>query len=88
MEYIGSHDPSSWGEQWRCCAKSGKSARRYAVVDMQAVILNIEDGKKARADLEKEIKSKEKELIGRKKELDKMNKDWQEQMPLLERGRS
>ena len=50
---------------------------------MQAVILNIEDGKKARADLEKEIKSKEKELIGRKKELDKMNKDWQEQMPLL-----
>ncbi|SME99599.1 OmpH family outer membrane protein [Pseudobacteriovorax antillogorgiicola] len=63
-------------------ANSPKSAR-YAVVDMQAVILNVEEGKKARADLEKEIKAKEKELLGRKQELDKMNKDWQEQSPLL-----
>ena len=59
------------------------STSRYAVVDMQAVILNVDEGKKARASLEKEIKAKEKELLGRKQELDKMNKDWKEQAPLL-----
>ena len=63
-------------------AKSTKTAR-YGVVDMQAVILNVEEGKKARAELEKEIKAKEKELLARKAELDKMNKDWKEQSPLL-----
>ena len=51
------------------------STSRYAVVDMQAVILNVDEGKK--------IKAKEKELLGRKQELDKMNKDWKEQAPLL-----
>lgn len=59
----------------------GKS--RYAVVDMQRVILSVEEGKKARADLEKEIKGKEKDLLKKKEELDKMNKDWREQSPLL-----
>ena len=63
-------------------AKSSKNAS-YAVVDMQAVILNVEEGKQARASLEKEIKTKEKELLGRKAELDKMNKEWKDQAPLL-----
>ena len=31
---------------------------KYAVVDMQKVILNVEDGKVARAKLEKEMKAK------------------------------
>ena len=44
--------------------------RKYAVVDMQAVILNVEEGKVARTDLEKEIKDKEKELQKQKEELD------------------
>jgi len=62
-------------------AKTGETA--YAVVDMQAVILNVADGKNARSDLEKEIKGKESELQQQKDELDKLNKDWKTQAPLL-----
>ena len=40
-------------------AKTGDG--QYAVVDMQAVILNVKEGKEARESLEKEIKEKEKE---------------------------
>ena len=53
------------------------------MVDMQAVILNVEDGKKARADLEKEIKAKEAEFMSQKTELDKLNKDWKENAAVL-----
>ena len=56
---------------------------KYAVVDMQAVILNVEEGKQARASLEKEIKDKQKQLSGKKEELDKMNQEWTKQAPLL-----
>lgn len=56
---------------------------KYAVVDMQAVILNVGEGKTARAKLEKEIKAKEKELMKRKGELDKLNKEWTQQAALL-----
>lgn len=56
---------------------------KYAVVDMQAVILNVEEGKAARSKLETEIKAKEKELLKRKDELDKLNKEWTEQAALL-----
>ena len=57
--------------------------RKYAVVDMQAVILNVEEGKTARSDLEKEIKEKEKELLKQKGELDKMNDEWKTKASLL-----
>ena len=63
-------------------AKSNSSGS-YAVVDMQAVILNVAEGKKARADLEKEIKGKEAELMKKKKELDTLNKSWKDQAALL-----
>lgn len=56
---------------------------KYAVVDMQAVILNVEEGKAARSGLEKEIKDKQAELGKRKAELDKMNEEWTKQAPLL-----
>lgn len=56
---------------------------KYAVVDMQNVILNVEEGKSARAGLEKEIKEKQQELGKRKEELDKMNEEWTKQAPLL-----
>lgn len=62
-------------------AKPGEG--KYGVVDMQAVILNVEEGKQARASLEKEIKDKEKDLLKKKEELDKMNEDWKKQAPLL-----
>ena len=63
-------------------ADTGKKSK-YAVINMQQIILNVEEGKKARSALEVEIKAKEKELMTKKKELDKMNKDWKSQAPLL-----
>lgn len=59
------------------------TAGRYGVVDMQQVILMVEEGKAARAQLEAEIKAKETELTKQKQELDKMNKDWKDQAALL-----
>jgi outer membrane protein len=56
---------------------------KYAVVDMQQVILNVAEGKAARSGLEKEIKAKEADLMSKKKGLDKMNKEWKAQAPLL-----
>lgn len=56
---------------------------RFGVVDMQQVILTVEEGKAARSALEGEIKGKETELLKRKEELDKMNKEWKEQAALL-----
>lgn len=60
-----------------------KAKSKYGIVDIQAVILNVKEGKEARALLEKEIKAKEKELLKQKAELDKMNKDWKSQAALL-----
>lgn len=56
---------------------------KYAVVDMQMVIFSVDEGKNARKKLEKEIKQKEQELLKEKQELDKMNKEWKTQAPLL-----
>ncbi len=64
-------------------ASSAYAEGKYAVVDMQNVILNVEEGKSARANLEKEIKDKQKDLGKRKEELDKMNEEWTKQAPLL-----
>jgi outer membrane protein len=56
---------------------------KYGVVDMQQVILSVEEGKQARAQLEQEIKTKEAELNKQKEELDKMNNEWKNQAALL-----
>lgn len=64
-------------------AKADGKTGKYAVVDMQAVILNVAEGKREREKLEKEIKDKEKELLKAKEELDKMNEEWKKQAPLL-----
>lgn len=63
----------------RALAADGK----YGVVDMQQVILTVEEGKAARAQLEGEIKAKEGELQKQKAELDKMNNEWKNQAALL-----
>ena len=64
-------------------ASSVAFGAKWGVVDMQAVIVNVEEGKEARASLEKEIKAKEKELQTKKSELDKLNEEWKKQAPLL-----
>jgi outer membrane protein len=56
---------------------------KLGIIDMQAIILNVEEGKSARAELEKKIKAKEVEFNKRREELDKMNKDWQTQSALM-----
>ena len=56
---------------------------QFGVVDMQAVILNVSEGKAARAKLEGEIKGKEKELMNQKQELDKLNESWKKTAALL-----
>ena len=60
---------------------SGKS--KYAVIDMQAVILAVDEGKAARAELETEIKKKEVEFKKKQEELDAMNKEWKSQAAVL-----
>lgn len=58
-------------------------AAKYGIIDMQAVIMNVAEGKAARADLEKKIKSKEVEFNKKREELDKMNKEFQSQSALI-----
>lgn len=64
-------------------AQDTAATRHYGVIDMQTIILNVTEGKEARANLEKEIKGKEDELRKKKEELDKLNKEWKDQAPLL-----
>jgi outer membrane protein len=64
-------------------AIEAKSASKYGIINMQAIILNVEEGKQARSRLEKEIEKKEKELGEKKKELDKMNEEWKAQAAVL-----
>ncbi len=66
-----------------CLTAPSVFAAKYGIIDMQAIILNVEDGKTARTDLEKEIKGKEGEFTKRREELDKLNKDWQGQAALM-----
>ncbi len=56
---------------------------KFGIVDMQQVILTVEEGKAARAQLESEIKAKETELTKQKEELDKLNNEWKSQAALL-----
>lgn len=55
----------------------------YGIVDMQKIILTVEEGKKARTQLETEIKQKEQELKQQKDELETLNREWQEKSSLL-----
>lgn len=64
-------------------ASAAHAEGKYAVVDMQNVILNVSEGKSARAQLETEIKTKQGELQKRKEELDKMNEEWTKNATLL-----
>ena len=56
---------------------------RSGVVDLQRVILTVKDGKTTREQLQKEIQDKEKEFSTKKAELDKLNKEFNDQVSLL-----
>ena len=50
---------------------------RYAILDMQAVILSVDEGRQARKKLEKEIEKKKASLKKDHQELEKLRKDWE-----------
>ena len=56
---------------------------KFAVIDMQRIILSVDDGKSAKAALEKEVKAKQEEFQKIHTELDKLNKEYNDQAPLL-----
>jgi outer membrane protein len=66
-----------------CAARAAEAKAKYGVIDMQQIILKVEEGKKARADLEKEIKAKESDLGKKKAELEKMNEEFGKQQALM-----
>ncbi len=64
-------------------APKAASGLSFGVLDMQRVILNVAEGQSARKKLEEEIRAKEKEFLEKKKELDQLNQEWQNQSSLL-----
>ena len=74
--FLGTSEPGS-------AVAKPKVGSKYAVVNMQSIILNVSEGKAARSELEKAIKAKETELKSKKTELDKLNKEWKNQAAIL-----
>lgn len=65
------------------CAFESSYANKFGIVDMQKVILNVSEGKAARAKLEEEIKKIDADLKKERDALNKMGKDIQGQAALL-----
>lgn len=64
-------------------AKSGVSANRVALIDFQVAILQTEDGKAAKAKIEKEVDSRKKELLNQQQELKKLEDDFEAKRAVL-----
>lgn len=62
---------------------SSAQAAAYGIVDMQRVILQIGEGKQARARLQQDIQEKEQEMRAKKEELDKLKSNFETQQSLL-----
>lgn len=58
-------------------------APKYAILDMQSVILSVEEGRVARSALEKEFEAKKEEVKKNFEELETMRKDWESKQALL-----
>ncbi|MEY4064215.1 MAG: hypothetical protein RIR26_423 [Pseudomonadota bacterium] len=63
--------------------KLGVSATRVALVDFQVAILQTEEGKAAKAKIEKELDSRKKELLSQQSELKKMEDDFEAKRGVL-----
>lgn len=64
-------------------AKLGVNATRVALVDFQVAILQTEEGKAAKAKIEKELDSRKKELLSQQSELKKMEDDFEAKRGVL-----
>ena len=56
---------------------------RFAFVDMQAAILQTEEGKNAKAKIEKEAESKRQDILNQEKDLKKLDDEFQAQQAVL-----
>ena len=65
-------------------AVSAAQEGKFAVVDVQDALLRVPDGKKAKANLERQAKKKKQELEAQKSKLEKMQNDLQKQINLLQ----
>ena len=70
--------PSSAG-----AAGAAKASMRFAFVDMQAAILQTEEGKNAKAKIEKEAESKRQDILNQEKDLKKLDDEFQAQQAVL-----
>lgn len=64
-------------------AKSGVSANRVALIDFQVAILQTEEGKAAKAKIEKEVDNRKKELLTQQQELKKLEDDFEAKRSVL-----
>lgn len=64
-------------------AKPGVNATRVALIDFQVAILQTEEGKAAKAKIEKELDSRKKELLEQQSELKKMEDDFEAKRSVL-----
>ena len=65
-------------------SKSNENSNfKVAVIDIQSIILQTDEGKKARVDLEKEILKKREVLTKSHEALQKLQKDYQQQQAVL-----
>lgn len=64
-------------------AKPGVNATRVALIDFQVAILQTEEGKAAKAKIEKELDSRKKELLAQQSELKKIEDDFEAKRSVL-----
>jgi len=64
-------------------AKPGVNATRVALIDFQVAILQTEEGKAAKAKIEKELDSRKKELLAQQAELRKLEDDFEAKRSVL-----
>jgi outer membrane protein len=64
-------------------AGAAKASLRFAFVDMQAAILQTEEGKIAKAKIEKEAESKRQDILNQEKDLKKLDDEFQAQQAVL-----
>ena len=64
-------------------SKSESSSMKVALIDIQAAILQTDEGKKAKINLEKDVEKKKKELHEKQNELKKLEEEYQAQQSIL-----
>lgn len=64
-------------------AKPGVNATRVALIDFQVAILQTEEGKSAKAKIERELDSRKKELLSQQSELKKIEDDFDAKRSVL-----